>query len=283
MSRSARVGIIPAAGRGTRMRPASEAVPKELLPIGGRPAIDWVLEEAFACGIEHVVVVTNAEKEALNRYLSSSYREGMRSSGHYDRPAGLGSDRAGFQVSLVEQAAPDGLGDAIRVGWESTGAGAVAVLLPDEVLLGSASPLRAMLELHARTRASVVSLVEVAPEAVSSYGCADVATRGASAPLLVRACVEKPSAASAPSNLAISGRYVLEREVLEAICRTGPDPRGEIQLTPALDASARSARLLGLVVAQRDALIDVGNWHGWLRANRLAFAAMGELEAQAVA
>jgi UTP--glucose-1-phosphate uridylyltransferase len=267
-----RTAVIPAAGLGTRMLPATEAVPKELLPVGGRPAIDWVLEEAWRCGIERAVIVTGPHKPMLEWYLHSpQWRSGwlprsVRSSGIE------AADEPRLVISIVEQSAPRGLGDAVRIGWRAAGHEPVAVLLPDELMLGGSVLLSTMIDEHARTGASVVSLITVPEASTSSYGCALVEPSRSDGVVSVIGAVEKPAPGTAPSRLAFSGRYVLAPEVYRYVCGVESDAGGEIQLTPALDAAARQRTLVGHIVRPFDGRLDVGNWSGWLTANSLAFA-----------
>jgi UTP--glucose-1-phosphate uridylyltransferase len=258
-----RTAIIPAAGLGTRMLPATEAVPKELLPVGGHPAIDWPLHEVMAAGIDEVVVVTSNRKPALEHYVTEIFAK------RADLPCALGK----LQFHFVAQAAPRGLGDAVRCAWQSVGDESVAVLLPDELMLGGASLLVSLLEHHEREDRSMVALMQVAPAEIGSYGCARLNGAGPHGTTLISGFVEKPDVVAAPSNYAVSGRYVLGLEVLRALENTPPDRNGEIQLTEALDAATRDATILGLKLLPGDGRIDVGNWTGWLRANAQTFEA----------
>jgi len=253
------------------MLPATAAVPKELLPIGGRPAIDWILDEAAIAGIERVVVVSNPAKPAIERYLA----EGRRVHRRYPVAEQLGlldsEPMRPLEVEIVHQREPRGLGDAVRVGRHAVGDEPLAVLLPDELLFGGAVLLAAMLERHAEEACSVVSLMQVGPEEISSYGCAKLASSATGGLLAVTGCVEKPEADCAPSNYAICGRYVLDTDVLDELESTEADARGEVQLTAAIDAVARRREVIGIELLMQDGRIDIGNWTGWLAANRRAF------------
>lgn len=246
--------MIPAAGMGTRMLPATDAVPKELLPVGRRPAIQWVIDEAEDAGIERFVIVSSREKPAIERYLCGPFATDRR-------------------VDVVYQASPAGLGDAVRVARARVGDEPFAVLLPDELLLGGARLLVAALRAYETTGCSSVSLLEVAADEISAYGCAAIDTAfGSTGDLSITGCVEKPDAADAPSRFAISGRYVLGADVLDPLEHAGPGARGEVQLTDALDAAARRSGLVGCTVLDDDGRVDVGTWRGWLEANMRTFA-----------
>jgi UTP--glucose-1-phosphate uridylyltransferase len=250
------------------MRPATEAVPKELLPVGGHPAIDWVLHEALAAGIDEFVVVTSDRKPAIERYLTEVFPTRAAA-----QTSELGRMDPTPRFRFVTQATPRGLGDAVRCGWRSLGDEPVAVLLPDELILGGASLLASLLEHHNRECRSTVALMQVAPTEISAYGCARLNGSGPRGTTMISGFVEKPDPVSAPSKYAICGRYVLGPEVLRNIENTAPDRNGEIQLTAALDATTRDATMLGLKILPGDGRIDIGNWAGWLRANTDTFAA----------
>jgi len=257
-----RTAVLPAAGLGTRLLPATKAVPKELFPVGGRPAIAWALSEAAEAGIERVVVVSSPRKSAIERYLD---REVQAVGGAAAQPD---SSRSFPQVSVVYQRSPAGLGDAVRVGRLAVGAEPFAVILPDEILLGGGRLLREMLDGYEHTGRSQVSLLAVEPDEIGSYGCAELAPGPpAGWRLAVAGCVEKPDPAAAPSHYALSGRYVLGPQVLDELDALEPGARGEVQLTEALDRTARRLGLDGVEVRAEDGRLDVGNWQGWLEAN----------------
>jgi len=171
-------------------------------------------------------------------------------------------------VRFVAQPEPKGLGDAVLRGWGTAEEEPVAVLLPDEVMLGGAELLASMLEHHDRQGRSMVALMQVPFAEMSAYGCARLDGPGPYGTLSVTGFVEKPNPASAPSSFAVCGRYLLNPDVLAALEKINADARGEFQLTAALDLAAQDEAILALEVFPRDGRIDVGNWSGWLRANR---------------
>lgn len=243
-----RTAVVPAAGSGTRMLPASEAVPKELFPVGGVPALQWVLDEAESAGIERLVVVSSPRKPEIAAYLTGR------------RPA-FG------EFELVVQQEPLGLGDAIRVARHAVGDEPFAVLLPDEILLGGGRLLGEMLDAFSHHGRSVVSAMAVDREEIAAYGVIVPAEPKEPDGPSVVGCVEKPDPESAPSLLALSGRYVLGRDVLDVLDGVGPGAKGEVQLTDGLDRAARSAGIDSVDVREDDGRVDVGNWQGWLDAN----------------
>ena len=196
--RGVRTAVLPAAGLGTRLLPATRAVPNELFPVGGRPAIEWALSEAAEAGIERVVIVSSPRKSAIEAYLEREVRAADGPVGPATEPAG---PRPFPRVTVVHQLTPAGLGDAVRVGRAAVGTEPFAVLLPDEILLGGGRLLREMLDGYERTGRSQVSLLSVEPDEISSYGCAELAPGlRQERHVPVAGCVEKPMPAAAPSN-----------------------------------------------------------------------------------
>ena len=209
-----RVAVVPAAGLGTRFLPATKVVPKELLPIVDRPAIQYIIDEATGAGIDHVVIVTSHAKPGIEDYFvpSPMVLEKLRSSGREDlasRMARIGSD---VRVSFAYQDQPCGLGHAVGCARELVGDQTFVVLLPDE-LLPTSDVLSQMLVINQRTGKSVVGLARVPNENVSAYGCIKVGGTDTSAlgtnVVDVVGVVEKPKREDAPSDLVLMGRYLL--------------------------------------------------------------------------
>jgi UTP--glucose-1-phosphate uridylyltransferase len=265
--------VIPAAGLGTRMLPETKAVPKELLPVGGKPAIQWALDEAREAGIDRFVVVSSRHKPAIAAYLLGP---NCASDPFCGRARPDRADLSNSNIEIVYQPFALGLGDAVRIARSVVGSEPFALLLPDEILLGGARLLRTMIDDFTFTGRSGVSLLHVDRADIGSYGCAAVAPIPENLErFLVTACVEKPQPFEAPSSFALSGRYVLAPEVLDLLDSLEPDEHGEVQITEALDRAARATALVGFEVRKQDGRVDVGNWPGWLDANIRAFAIAG--------
>jgi UTP--glucose-1-phosphate uridylyltransferase len=261
-----RTAVIPAAGLGTRFLPATKAVPKELLPIIDTPALQLVIDEAVGAGIDHIVIVTNRSKPAIEAYfeasdeviakLRSTSRDAMA-----DRLESIGRD---VRVSFAYQDAPLGLGHAVGCAAAAVGDEPFAVMLPDE-LMGDSSLLDQMARLCESTGGSVVGLKRVASEQVSSYGVIDPSTELDEAGVIgIRTMVEKPKIADAPSDLIIIGRYVLTPDVFAKIEQLEPGSGGEIQLTDALKVQAANGPFHGVLSNIRR--YDTGTPLGWLSA-----------------
>lgn len=261
-----RTAVIPAAGLGTRFLPATKAVPKELMPIFDTPALQLVMDEAIGAGVEHIVVVSNRSKSAIEAYLtpSADVVSRVRDSGRRDladRLARIGND---VRVSVVYQDVPRGLGHAVGCARQAVGNQSFAVLLPDE-LMGDSSLLTALSQVHDATGESVVGLKRVDRSEVSAYGCVRTSGEPDQFGLVsVTDVVEKPSITDAPSDIIIIGRYVLASKAFDDIESLQPADNGEIQLTDALQMAALAGLLRGIVSdIERH---DTGTPRGWLEA-----------------
>jgi UTP--glucose-1-phosphate uridylyltransferase len=261
-----RTAVIPAAGLGTRFLPATKAVPKELLPIIDTPALQLIIDEAVGAGIDHIVIVTNRNKPAIEAYFESSDEvlAKLRATARHamaDRLESIGRD---VRVSFAYQDAPLGLGHAVGCAADAVGDEPFAVMLPDE-LMGDSSLLDQMARLCESTGGSVVGLKRVPREQVSAYGVIDPSTELDDAGVIgIRTMVEKPAVEDAPSDLIIIGRYVLTPDVFAEIEQLEPGTGGEIQLTDALKVQAARGPFHGVLSSIRR--YDTGTPLGWLSA-----------------
>ncbi len=265
-SMQVRSAVIPAAGMGTRFLPATKAVPKELMPIGDTPAIQFIIDEALGAGIEHIVVVSSRGKPAIARYFErdDALVEAMRAKGEdaiADRLASIGKD---WRVTITYQDNPRGLGHAVGCARSAVGNEPFAVLLPDE-LMGDSSLLAHMNGVCTSTGGSVVAVKQVPRDQVSSYGVlAPSGPMDDDGVVPVADLVEKPSIEEAPSDLILIGRYVLTPDVFDEIENLTPGRGGELQLTDALRAQAARSPFSG--VLSKIARYDTGNPAGFLEA-----------------
>jgi len=232
--------VIPAAGLGTRFLPATKAMPKEMLPVVDRPAIQYVVEEAIDAGLSDLLMITGRNKRALED--------------HFDREPGLeGALEAKgdkHKLGMVEHASnlgpihylrqgeAKGLGHAVLCAQQHVGDEPFAVLLGDDLIDEAEDLLSTMMEVQQKTGGSVVALIEVDPSQISAYGCADITAVDGEDYVRVNSLVEKPAVADAPSNLAVIGRYVLHHSVFGVLEKTEPGRGNEIQLTDALQTLA---------------------------------------------
>ena len=261
-----RTAVIPAAGLGTRFLPATKAVPKELLPIIDTPALQLILDEAVGAGIDHIVIVTNRNKPAIEAYFQPSEEvvAKLRSTGRDAMAERLESIGRDVRISFAYQDAPLGLGHAVGCASTAVGDEPFAVLLPDE-LMGDSSLLDQMARLCEKSGGSVVGLKRVPRQQVGSYGVIDPSTEVDERGVVgIRTMVEKPSVDDAPSDLIIIGRYVLTPDVFAELEQVQPGSGGEIQLTDALRAQAAAGPFHGVLSDIRR--YDTGTPLGWLSA-----------------
>jgi UTP--glucose-1-phosphate uridylyltransferase len=232
--------VIPAAGLGTRFLPATKAMPKEMLPVVDRPAIQYVVEEAVRSGLHDIVMVTGRNKRPLEDHFDRvpNIEFVLKEKGDLEKLAMVqhASDLA--DIHYVRQGDPKGLGHAVLRARYHVGNEPFAVLLGDDLIDERDSLLDEMIAVQERTGGSVVALMPVPEHQISSYGCADVAEVSEDGYVRINGMVEKPAVEDAPSNLAIIGRYVLHPEVFKVLDRTAPGRGGEIQLTDALQELA---------------------------------------------
>lgn len=246
--------VIPVAGFGTRMLPLSKAVPKELLPLGNRPAIHYVVEEAIAAGIKHIVLVGHAQKSAIENYfdINAELDNQLRQKGKDELADSLNWLPEDVTISMIRQGKALGLGHAVLAARPIIGEHDFAVLLPDVVLdpfTGdmAADNLAFMIDAFAEDNHSQILVDKVADEDVHKYGIAklheafsEVSREGdeadSNASFKVAGFVEKPDLADAPSKLAVVGRYVFSNHIFDYLANTKASVGGEIQLTDAIDA-----------------------------------------------
>lgn len=260
--------VIPVAGYGTRVLPATKSIPKELLPLVDRPLIDYVVREALDAGIEHIVLVTGRGKSAIEDYFDHAFEleSGLQSKNKIDI---LESVRAPIQkagaISYTRQQAPLGLGHAVWCARDIVGDEPFAVSLPDVVIDAAPSALAQMVKEYQSAGGNIIAVEEVAKEDTDKYGV--VAPKGARKGRLfeMSGMVEKPAPADAPSNLAITGRYILQPEIFGLLERTGRGAGGEIQLTDAMDALMKKQPFFAY--EYEGASHDCGSKLGWLQAN----------------
>ena len=232
--------VIPAAGLGTRFLPATKAMPKEMLPVVDKPAIQYVVEEAANAGIEDILVIIGRNKNAISNHFDSVPELEVKlmekgDTGRLERVM-KSSDLA--DIHFVRQGEPKGLGHAVLRARTHVGDSSFAVLLGDDLIDERDPLLTEMIAEHERTGAAVIALMEGDPDSIHMYGAAAVEAIDGSDAVRVTGLVEKPAKEDAPSNLAIIGRYVLPASVFEILERTEPGKGGEIQLTDALQELA---------------------------------------------
>jgi len=256
---------VPAAGRGTRLYPLTKAQPKEMMPVGPYPAIDWVTQELAAAGITEILLITGPGKSALETHLDA--REGrIAESDHPPWLTEFDSSRTTFY--FTRQNPPSGLGGAVACARQFVGDEDFVVALGDSVIISEEGAFtRRLLDAHQTSpAAATLGVQRIPPEKASSYGVIEVAeeTEGR---LLVSNVVEKPEPDQRPSELAICGRYVFSPEIFAELDNPKTGRGGELQLTDAIAALATSDKLVQAIpLAPEELRLDVGNFSSYGRA-----------------
>src|SRR5579863_9771164 len=232
--------VIPAAGLGTRFLPATKAIPKEMLPVVDKPAIQYVVEEAVAAGLRNILLVTGRAKGALEDHFDRApeLEQVLQAKGDEERLARIWKPTELATIHYTRQSTPRGLGHAVLCAAHHVGDEPFAVLLGDDFIHPSDPLLRRMIEVRDQFGGSVVALMQVDSDQVSQYGCAAIQATGTEGVVTVTDLVEKPAPADAPSNWIIIGRYVCDAAVFEVLRNTPPGRGEEIQLTDALKTLA---------------------------------------------
>ncbi|MYX26923.1 NTP transferase domain-containing protein [Streptomyces sp. SID8381] len=241
--------MVPAAGLGTRFLPATKATPKEMLPVVDKPAIQYVVEEAAAAGLDDILMVTGRHKRAIEDHFDQAFEleQALAAKGDSVRLDAVRDPARLAAIHHIRQRDPLGLGHAVRCARHHVGDEPFAVLLGDDLIDPRESLLSRMLEVRERRAGSVVALMEVDPAQIHLYGCAAVRPAGEEGLVRVTGLVEKPAPGEAPSAYAVIGRYVLDPEVFGVLERTPPGRGGEIQLTDALQELAAGGTVHGVV------------------------------------
>lgn len=241
--------VIPAAGLGTRFLPATKALPKEMLPVIDKPAIQYVVEEAVNAGLTHVLMITGRNKNALENHFDRAVElENLLLEKGDQHRLGVVDEATGLaDIHYVRQGDPLGLGHAISKAETFVGTDPFAVLLGDDLIEVQSDLLSQMLRIAEDKSASVVALMEVPQEDVVKYGIVNPGAREGSV-IEVTELVEKPSIENSPSNYAVIGRYVLQPGVFEVLRNLKPGVGGEFQLTDALNEMAKNPGLAGPVI-----------------------------------
>jgi UTP--glucose-1-phosphate uridylyltransferase len=265
-ARAVTKAVIPAAGLGTRFLPATKATPKEMLPVVDKPAIEYVVEEAVAAGLDDVLMITGRGKRPLEDHFDRAYEleEALAEKGDIERLKAIRESDELAHVHYVRQGDPRGLGHAVLMAEQHVGGQPFAVLLGDDLIDPRDPLLVPMIDVQRRHGGSVVALIEVDPALVSMYGCAAIEPTHDENVVTVTDLIEKPEPADAPSNLAVIGRYVLAPEIFPVLHRTPPGRGDEIQLTDGLRLLAHEGEPMHGVLF-RGRRYDTGDRGDYLR------------------
>jgi UTP--glucose-1-phosphate uridylyltransferase len=268
--RKVRKAVLPAAGLGTRFLPATKAQPKEMLSVVDKPQIQYVAEECVASGIEHIIIVTGKGKNSIEDHFDSSpsLERFLEERGKHDQAEMIRKISNMLQFSYTRQKEPLGLGHAVLVARDLVGDEPFAVLLGDVLIPGPNPATKQLIDVYEATGVGAIAVEEVPKDKTHLYGIVD----GEPAPqppfgarlLRIRDLVEKPKPEAAPSNLAITGRYVLPPAIFGCLERTKPGAGNEIQLTDALRILAQEQGLWAYIY--EGISYDAGDKLGFLKA-----------------
>ena len=274
MTKRIRKAVFPVAGLGTRVLPATKCIPKEMLPVVDRPVIQHCVEEAREAGIEHFVFVTGRNKQVIEDHFDLAYELEdtlQRRGKEKELQALLADTPAAGTTSFTRQQSPLGLGHAVWCARDIVGDEPFAVILPDMITLPGARGTRCLqqcIETHEKHGGNVIAVEEVPPSETHMYGIVSVGKDFGHA-FEIDGMVEKPPQGTAPSNLIISGRYILMPEVFDLLARVGKGAGGETQLTDGMKELAKVQPFHGVRFDGKT--YDTGSKVGYLAAN-VAFA-----------
>ena len=259
--------VVPVAGLGTRLLPATKSQPKEMLPVAKKPIVQYVVEELAASGVREILFVTGRGKASIENHFDHdpNLLASLNSTAKEDLIGELEFEKLETHFLYTRQSVQRGLGDAILCGEPFVGHDPFAVALGDSIigLQGQSRICARMSEVYERHQAAAVIAVEPVPdEQVSFYGVVKPETEGDV--FTIGDLVEKPPAGEAPSNLAIVGRYVFAPVIFDMIHRVKPDKRGEIQLTEAIRMLCETGRrVMGVKLAPGEHRYDIGNYQSY--------------------
>lgn len=259
--------IIPAAGIGKGFLPWTKAVPKEMLPLLDKPAIQYVVEEALKAGVKHFFMITSKNKTAIANHFDAfqELEELLREEKQTELLASVAKIMRTANFAYIRQAEQHGLGHAVWMARHSVGKEYIGVLLPDDIIVGKESGLMQLLRIARQERASVIAVQEVPANCVSSYGIIDIKKQLTPSLFQVSSITEKPSQKDAPSNLAVIGRYILSHKIFGAIEKVRSYAEDEIHLTDAICTMMKNNEKV-LAYKVQGTRYDIGQPIGWIKA-----------------
>src|SRR5205823_6110042 len=244
---SIRKAVLPVAGLGTRVLPASKVIPKEMLPLVDKPTLQYIVEEAVAAGIEEIIFVTSRSKRSIEDHFDifPELEQVLERKGKQKELEELRHVQTMATYTAVRQPTALGLGHAVLCAKELVGDEPFVVMLGDDLVAPETPCLPRMIEIHEQYGGSVLSLFKSPPEQISSLGIVSVEDVGPDV-VKVTHLVEKPALEEAPSDLAVAGRYILTADIFGFLEKTPPGKGGEIQVTDAIEMQAQAGRCYGL-------------------------------------
>ncbi len=260
--------IIPAAGLGTRFLPLTKAVPKEMVPLGNRPAIQLVVQEALDANISNINMIISKDKDAIRKYFSPypALEEQLKISKKIERLASLEQiiEKVHFEYVCQEKAL--GLGHAIGLTQSHIQGDYVGIMLPDDIMFSDQPGIGQLVEVARKHNASVIAVQEILDDRISAYGVVDIKQHISDDLVEVANLVEKPKHQDAPSQLGIIGRYVLSTKVFDSLKNIKPSANGELQLTDAITYLTEKCNEKVLAYTIKGTRHDTGTPQGWFKA-----------------
>lgn len=260
--------VIPAAGLGTRFLPQTKVIPKEMVPLGNKPAIQYIIEEALEAGIHDFSIIANKDKQALFDHFAPypDLEKRLAEKGKLHLLDSVKRIHENSTIRAIEQLEPLGLGHAVLQAQQVIGDEAFGVILPDDIMLSAVPAIGQLIAIADTYNASVIAVCEVPQEKLSSYGVIAIKEQLAPSLFQLSDLVEKPLPENAPSHFGIIGRYVLSPKIFAALQKTTPGAGGEIQLTDAIKYMMHHYDEKVLALKVSGTRYDVGNPKDWLAA-----------------
>lgn len=259
--------IIPAAGLGTRFLPYTKAIPKEMLPLLNKPALQYIIEEGLSSDVKQFYVITSRGKHAVEDYFDANpcLDQLLKERDKESLLSGMRKILRNAQFTYIRQAEPQGLGHAISLARHVIGKEYFGVFLPDDIIASKQPGLAQLMRIARQEKASIIAVQEVPHECVSSYGVISIKKQITPNLFQVGHLVEKPDKKDAPSNLAVIGRYVLSHKIFQAIDDVSSYATDEIQLTDGITQMMKHNEKVFAYKVQ-GTRYDIGNPIGWLKA-----------------
>lgn len=257
--------VIPAAGLGTRFLPATKAQPKEMLPVVDKPAIQYVVEEAVAAGLDDILIVTGRGKRAIEDHFDNSFEleEKLEKTANTVAAAALANIANLGHIHYIRQKQRLGLGNAVYCARKYIGDNPFSVMLGDTITMSKTPCIRELQNVFNEKQASVIAVHRVPADKIGAYGIIDAEPAGDNL-FKINSLIEKPEPQDAPSDLAVLGRYILTPGIFSCLERTAPDKNGEVQLTDAIRLLLESEPVYAVEFTGRH--YDIGDKLGWLKA-----------------
>jgi len=260
--------IIPAAGLGTRFLPFTKAMPKEMLPLGNKPALQWIVEEAMQSDINTIAFIVNKEKCVLSNHFEQ-YTGSTSNLSHKELQTLVEIDRItrNTEFMYIRQPEPLGLGHAVWLARHIIGKEYFSIILPDDIIVNAQqSALNQLIRIARQERASVIAVQEVPLSCVSSYGIVDIRKQITPNLFQIGGIVEKPTQKDTPSQYAVIGRYVLSHKIFASLTEISSYSNGELQLTDAIAHMMRNQNEKVFAYKLQGIRYDLGTPIGWLKA-----------------